>query len=557
MSIFSQISRPKIKSSNFNLSFEHKLSCNFGQLVPILCEEIIPGDKFKVSTELLIKLAPLKAPMMHKVTAYVHYFFVPTFQINSVFENFINPKVNTSNSIVLPWSAPDAISSFGKIGNTLIGSLADHLGLPVTNTSWLALTRYSSLGSAHVSIDPFRAYQHIYNSYYRDQNLEVLEGANPATTSLFLIENFKGVTGDVATSITQAQRSALFKLRTRAWAKDYFTSALPSPQAGDDVLIPVTGSIVSNGEFQLQTDSGLAVDDENPVFAFNTDADGNYSLGVLDEDNNLTPGKYNSGLALGASSTTINDLRRAMALQRFKELAERGGTRYSEMVRNFFGAFLKDYWVDRPIYLGGQVQPITVSEVIQQSASGDGTIGGSLYTSYLGERGGIGNSYGRTKTISLNAPCHGYLMGILSIRPEATYSQGLERMWTRQSLYDWAFPQFAKMGEQEIYNREIYAAGDEAYDDGVFGYTPRYAEYKTGHSRISGAFRSSLNYWQLGRLFDSNNKPTLSKEFVMMDNPSYASFQVTSSGIEHCYVDLYNKVFARRPLPYFGNPSVL
>lgn len=550
MSIFSKVSTPKLKSSNFNLSEEHRLSMNMGDLVPIMCKEVLPGDKFKVSTELSIKLAPLKAPVMHRITAYVHYFFVPTFQINSVFEKFINPKVNSDNSIVLPYLNPFRISTRGQVSNKgqsggFIGSLSDYLGLPVTQAAWLG----TSSGAAYqesISIDPFRAYQHIYNSFYRDQNLEPLEGADPATTSLFLIDRYKDIVGDFGSSglVNGNTLYTLMALRKRAWAKDYFTSALPSPQAGDDVLIPITSQVTADGDFLLSQD-GVAPND-GPLSVTTDEASTADGSGWI-TDQNDNPLQYAGGLKATNSTATINDLRKAMALQRFKELAERGGTRYSEMVRNFFGAFLKDYWVDRPIFLGGQKQAVKVSEMFQTSQTNG--------TEALGERAGIGHSYGFTKGVYLNAPCHGYLMGILSIRPEAVYTQGLERMWTRKSLFDFAFPQFANMGEQEIYQKELFVGADGDANNTVFGYTPRYAEYKTSKSYVSGEFRTSLNYWHFARQFD--NAPTLSSQFVMMNNVPTRPFNVTDPTAEHIYVDLYNNIYARRRLPYFGTPSAI
>lgn len=550
MSIFSKVSAPKLKSSNFNLSEEHRLSMNMGDLVPIMCKEVLPGDKFKVSTELSIKLAPLKAPVMHRITAYVHYFFVPTFQINSVFEKFINPKVNSDNSIVLPYATPYLLRAAGQVsGNSggFIGSLSDYLGLPVTQSAWLN-TDASADYQEGISIDPFRAYQHIYNSFYRDQNLEPLEGADYSTTSLFLVDRALGASGYIYAStsplynINQVKR--LFQLRKRAWAKDYFTSALPSPQAGDDVLIPITSQVTADGDFLLSQD-GVAPND-GPLSVTTDEASVADGSGWI-TDQNDNPLQYAGGLKATNSTATINDLRKAMALQRFKELAERGGTRYSEMVRNFFGAFLKDYWVDRPIFLGGQKQPVKVSEMFQTSQTNG--------SEFLGERAGIGHSYGFTKGVYLNAPCHGYLMGILSIRPEAVYTQGLERMWTRKSLFDFAFPQFANMGEQEIYQKELFVGADGEANNTVFGYTPRYAEYKTSKSYVSGEFRTSLNYWHFARQFD--NAPTLSSQFVMMNNVPTRPFYVTDPGSEHIYVDLYNNIHARRRLPYFGTPSAI
>ncbi len=550
MSIFSKVATNKIPSSNFNLSFEKKLSMNFGTLVPALCEEVLPGDKFKVNTELLIKFAPLKAPVMHRLKAKVDYFFVPEFQISNVFSNFINPKVNTdSKPVVLPFMSASTIKAqIDALGVDMIGSLPDYFGLPVTQSSlWQSFKA--------ISVRPFMAYQHIYNSFYRDQNAEPLEGANPDTTSLFLIDEFMDKEGNLATGTSANQLKNLFKLRTRAWKKDYFTSALPTPQAGEDVMIPlgkyapVNTYSVANGDLELDP-NGIRFPDtmgeaDSPVII----GDGNDSYPIT-QNGSVLGQPENLYADLSSGGISVNLFRQLIQLQGFKELAERGGTRYPEMVRNFFGAFLPDYWFGRPLYLGGQIQPIKIGEVVQTSQSTDGAQG-----SAQGYRAGIGSSYGFTKTFKLKAPCHGFLMGLLSIIPEATYQQGLERMWTRSSLYDFAFPQFANLGEQEILNQEIYATGDSGKDEGIFGYAPRYAEYKIGHTQVCGKFRTDLDYWHFGRQFAS--LPKLNKEFIMMDQMDYDPFNVTDGQTEHVYVDLYNNILARRRLPYFGRPATL
>lgn len=547
MSIFTKVKAPKLKTSRFNLSEEHKLSCNFGEMIPILCKEVLPKDYFEISTELLIKLAPLKAPIMHRIKAKVDYFFVPNFQISDNFADFINPKVNTaSNPILLPNISPVGVYNNGQRNGSLISSLADYLGLPVTQTA------YWQNSTQRISLLPFMAYQHIYNSYFRDQNMEVLEGANPASTSLYLVENYKRWT--TAGSLPSAQLRNLLSLRTSAWKKDYFTSALPSPQAGDDVELAFAGGKTpvyldtddmpfADGRTQKVTDNqgsdfniGGTMVHSNQAKLQSAGSGGTQQDAFLDPNNTMF-------VDVPGGSITINNLRRLFALQRFRELAERGGTRYPEMVQNFFHAFLPDWYFDRPIYLGGQVQPIQVGEVVQTVSDANNP---------LAYRGGQANSYGRTRTVRFNSPCHGFIMGIMRILPEATYQQGVERMWSRATIYDYAFPQFANLGEQEILGKEIFANGDSG-DDQIFGYTPRYAEYKTGHAHVAGAFRTSLDYWHLGRTFA--NRPLLNKQFIMMDSMDYDPFYVTSSTTEHCYVDLYNNIMARRPLPYFGTPG--
>lgn len=546
MSIFTSIKRPKVKRSTFNLSEEVKLTCNMGDLVPILCKEIVPGDYFKVDTELLIKFAPLAAPVMHRMKAYVHYFFVPYEQVWEKWPDFINPKTNFPANIVPGYLKTQNFLQYEDEVTIKqnIGTLADYLGLPVLNQWWIT-------GNNQVNVAPFLVYQHIYNNYYRDQNLEEV-GMNDAEhkDGPVDIDALRKISGFLLPSnMPQGNYiEGITKLRKRAWAKDYFTSALPSPQAGDDVLLPVTSDIVEDGamRFNYQVLDGTTTQHNNVVinkngYLQNTGADPNITG---------TSFRYTSGLKSVNSQATINDLRKALALQRFKELAERGGTRYSEMVRNFFDTYLPDWYVDRPIFLGGSVQTINVGEVVQTSSNNTST------EQVLGQRGGIANSYGRTKTATLKAPCHGFIMGILSIRPEATYQQGLERMWYRKNVFDYPFPQFANLGEQPIYTWELFADRSVDTEDGsIFGYTPRYAEWKEGHCHVCGEFRDSLSYWHFGRKFTTT--PNLNKDFVMMNDISYDPFLVTDQQTEHVYVNLYNRIIAKRPLPYFGTPSIL
>ena len=523
MSIFSQIRIPKVKKSTFDLSEESKLSMNMGDLVPICMKEVLPGDKFSINTELLIKFAPLAAPVMHRIQAYVHYFFVPTTQIWKGWEDFINPKVNVNNDVVLP-TIKLAIKETGRKG-----TLYDYMGLPYLENGdpWGFTNKFSVL--------PFLAYQHIYNSYYRDENLQPFgtTSASPIDVSSIDLDH-----------LSNTQISQLTFLRKRAWAKDYFTSALPSPQAGDDVLIPVETEIQNDGNPLRFMTRGTPVTAGNPKVGPITQTQGeNISLFRDPNNNDLF---FSSGLKGSNISATINDLRKALALQRFKELAERGGTRYSEMVRNFFDTYLPDWYVDRPIFLGGSKQPINIGEVVQTSSTDTTT------EQALGGRAGIANSYGVVKTAHLKAPCHGFLVGILSVRPQATYQQGVERMWTRSTLYDYPFPQFSHLGEQEILNKEIKC--DHAQPNGVFGYTPRYAEWKEGHCHVCGEFRDTLDYWHFGRKFTGN--VNLNGAFVTCD-PTTRPFVVTDGQTEHLYVNLINNIRAVRPLPYFGTPSII
>lgn len=581
MSIFSSVKVPKVRKSTFNLSHERKLSTNFGQLVPILCEEVLPNDTFKINTELLIKMAPLKAPVMHRLNATVHYFFVPTYQVWEKFEDFINPA-KTQDTVppyldmkvvvaylLSEYLATYNISSFEEINTYIfeqytwdefsshlideygfefsgegvdfvIGSLFDYFGIDLSAIFDAIINRSTDIMATvideldpKISSLPFRAYAHIWNEYYRDQNL--------STEIEYGVEDGYIGADDFTLNI--------IKMCYRAWKKDYFTSALPTPQAGDDVLLPLGGKIPV--EFD---NTGGATGASNVVATPSSDGTTRLSYGNNPNEEPI----FASADLSAVPGVSISELRKSVALQRFKEITMTGGkSRYKELVRSLFGAFLPDYYVDRPIFLGGQVQPISIGEVVQTSMSVEE--GGSVAA--LGQRAGLAQSFGKTKTVFQKFPCHGYIIGLLSIRPEATYQQGIHRMWTRRSLFDYAFPQFAHIGEQEIYNKELVFSQSKEYNDGIFGYTPRYAEYKVGESLVCGQFRKSLDYWHFGRKFDNSGtfSPKLNEKFIMMspDQMDYDPFAVTDENVEHVYVDLYNHITARRPLPYFGTPKLI
>lgn len=541
--LFTTVSREKIPVSVFPAGGERKLSMNMGAIIPIYCKETVPGDTFRASTEALIKFAPLKAPVMHRLRAYIDYFFVPNFQLSKVFGDFINPAVNTpSNPVFLPTFKPSELNAQGKLD---ISSLADYLDLPVQQTAWK-----ESSTSRPLSVLPFMCYQHIYNTYFRDQTLQPIDGVDPDSSSLYL-EGDQEVQGNVKPSTGSLnQYKQLFTLRYSAWKKDYFTSALPTPQAGPDVEIPfVPGTIVSDGTpFALEgMDAQLEQDEKNVNIFGNGDLFVNQEGEEAEIQNTLT---YSSGLEISATSggLTVNNFRQLFAIQHFKELYARGGKRYPEVTHNFFGVRLPDLYVDRPAYLGGMYQDVSVGEVLQTSQSTTGDSG-----SAQGYRAGVASAYGKSKTIRYFCRMHGFIMGVLRVLPEATYMQGIERMWTRDNVYDYPWPQFANIGEQEIYNRELFVDGTSA-DDEVFGYAPRYAEFKDSCSHVNGDFRDSLRYWHFGRNFAT--RPRLNEDFIMASQVSTDPFNVTDPTVDKLYVHLYTKASVRRSLPFYGTPGL-
>ena len=379
---------------------------------------------------------------------------------------------------------------------------------------------------------PFRAYQLIFNEYYRDQNLMDPVNIQKDSSGLHVLATFSDEFG------------ALFQSRQRSYYKDYFSSALPWTQRGVQATVPIAGSApvaTAPGHNVSWTPAGRS-----------TNVTMNH--GVLESidgvDNFDISGGLEADLAQ-AQGPSINALRRAYALQRWLEHNAVGGARYIEQILSHFGTQVPDYKLQRPIYLGGGKYPISISEVLQTAQS--------TTASAQGNMSGHGMSAGVSNGFKYMFPEHGYVFCILSIMPRAAYYQGLNRSLNRRDKLDYAFPEFANIGEQEVYKNEIYNQG-EAHKDEVFGYQSRYAEYKHADSEIHGDFRTSkLEFWHLARKF--SEQPVLSKEFVQCAGTEAAAtalnriFAVTdNAAADHFMVDVYHNLQAIRPLPYFGQP---
>ncbi len=509
--IFNSIQLKKPKKNFFDLTHDVKLSANMGELTPILTLEVVPGDSIELGCESIIRFAPMIAPVMHRMDVTMHYFFVPNRILWDNWEAYItnNGPNGTGETIVAPYLDYD--KAWHANAPTAVRFL-DYLGVPPIDSVTGVTTNISAL--------PAAAYQCIYNEYYRDQNL-----IDPV--------NYKLIDGNNA--LSYGRINELCGLRNRAWEHDYFTSSLPFAQKGAAVDIPL-GQL--SGNAPVYRDSSSVI----PTTLTGTP----YSVVVPGSNSpDTSTDLFAATGGLEVEPTTINDLRRAYRLQEWLEKNARGGTRYIESILSHFGVKSSDARLQRPEYITGVKTPVVISEVLNTSGTVDQLPQGNM----AGH--GIAVSSGRSG--SYYAEEHGYIIGIMSIMPKTAYQQGIPRTFTKFDPLDYYWPSFANIGEQEVKLKELYAYTSQNED--TFGYVPRYAEYKYMPSRVAGDFRTSLDYWHLGRIFD--NAPTLSQEFVeCAPSETERIFAVTDPDAQKLYCHVLNKIKAVRPMPKYGTPTI-
>lgn len=538
--IFNSIRLKRPRRNVFYLSYENKLTANAGELVPIMCKPVVPGDKFRVNTEMLVRLAPLVAPMMHRVDVFTHYFFVPNRLLWNQWEDFITKGVDGTGVPAFPKIAlrADWVNPTSAAALLSDGSLWDYLGLPtIGGFNGIAFPERSPNSvippvGYEVSALPFRAYQLIYNEYYRDQNL-----TQPIDFTL---------DGGLVANVTEVM--SLLTLRRRAWEKDYFTSALPWVQRGPDVTVPVNNNSGSL-DVVLKDSPHADVYHVPGTTAFPKDGalrsiSGALVIGGGEPDPAyLEPSNFQVNVdELGVS---INDLRTSNALQRWFERNARSGSRYIEQILSHFGVRSSDARLQRPQFLGGGRTPVSVSEVLQTSSTDT--------TSPQANMAGHGISAGVNHGFKRYFEEHGYIIGIMSIRPRTGYQQGVPKDFRKFDNMDFYFPEFAHLGEQEIKNEELYLQQTPAGNDGVFGYTPRYAEYKYSMNEVHGDFRGNMAFWHLNRIFSES--PNLNTTFVEC-NPSNRVFATAETSDDKYWIQLYQDVKALRLMPKYGTPTL-
>lgn len=530
-----------VSRSRFQRNSDNKTTFNAGDLIPVYLDEVLPGDTHQIDVACVMRMATPIFPVMDNAFCDFYFFFVPNRLLWQHWKEFMGENKETAWTPKTEYSVPQVTAPEGGWAE---GTLADYLGLP------------TKVAGISVSALPGRAYGLIYNEWFRNQNVTqptLVEVTDATTTG----KNDGSTTNDSAITLAKPLKAAK--------VFDYYTGALPEPQKGEPITIPLGGNAnvlmysdkeltkpiwSETGNIAWPTMESLTARSKNtpPTHTATDQTSGNVADAVDESGNPVTTAFLGANLS-NITSATINQLRQAFQIQKLLEKDARGGTRYREVLREHFGVISPDSRMQIPEYLGGYRLPINVSQVIQTSSTDS--------TSPQGNTAALSVTTMNKSMFTKSFTEHGFIMGLAVVRTDQTYQQGIERMWSRKGRYDYYWPVLANIGEQAILNKEIYAQGN-AKDEEAFGYQEAWADYRYKPSKVTGLFRSnanqSLDSWHYAQDYDK--LPTLSTEW-MEQNDTEMKRTLAVQNQPDFIADFYFMNKTTRCMPVYSIPGLI